>query len=152
MFIIRLSVMVKTISFCYLTPCSLLKKNTYVPVPLSSTLILHTSIILYSATFRETVIAAKWIIYTKNDFEPSVLKQRHFSKHFSAITSHTRHLMQSDRVVFEKLWSPNVIKNPLQLLEHEYLLPCLQQPASGRYLEPHEFSPKFSILSLRHPL
>lgn len=37
-------------------------------------------------------------------------------------------------------------------MEHEYLLPYLLQPATGRYLEPHEFGPKFSILSFRRPL
>lgn len=42
--------MVKNTFFCYLT------KEYYVPVPPSSTLILQTSIILHSATSRETVI------------------------------------------------------------------------------------------------
>ena len=55
-------------------------KEYYEPVPSSSTLILRTSIILHSATFRETVIVANWIIYIKIDFEPRVLKQGHFSK------------------------------------------------------------------------
>jgi hypothetical protein len=54
-------------------------KEYYVPVTPSSTLILRTSIILNDATFRETVIVANWIIHTKNDFEPSVLKHKHFT-------------------------------------------------------------------------
>jgi hypothetical protein len=60
--------------------------------------------------------------------------------------------MQSNRVLFEKLLFLNIIKNPLQLLERKYLLPYLQQPATGRYFEPHVFSIKFLTLSLKRPL